>query len=218
MRPTHPSAPSRRAPLRCRQVDALLAAASKPDITRALFSATLPEKVPPVGAAAAGRPPRHGQRACGFAPPGRASVVLAARIAAHACPANWAERPSPARRPLPLTPHPSTPRSPTPLSNTTPPHPTPPPPKVEDLARTLLRDPLRVTVGERNTSAAVVAQRLVFAGREEGKLVALRQMLAGGLAPPVLVRGRGGGVGRGLLGVGKGGRQRSPPLPTRLPP
>ncbi|KIY97098.1 DEAD-box ATP-dependent RNA helicase 57, partial [Monoraphidium neglectum] len=85
-----------------RQVDALLAAATRPDITRALFSATLPEKV-------------------------------------------------------------------------------------EDLARTVLRDPLRVTVGERNTAAAMVAQRLQFVGREGGKLMTLRQMLAGGLTPPVLV-------------------------------
>jgi hypothetical protein len=84
--------------------------------------------------------------------------------------------------------------------------------QVEDLARTVLRDPLRVTVGERNTAAAVVRQRLQFVGREEGKLMTLRQMMAGGLTPPVLVRGqRGTGLPReSRLGVvgGDGVRRR----------
>jgi ATP-dependent RNA helicase DDX52/ROK1 len=58
---------------------------------------------------------------------------------------------------------------------------------VEALARSVLRDPLRVTVGERGAAAAGVAQRLLFVGREAGKLLALRQLLSGGLRPPVLV-------------------------------
>eukprot|EP00887_Chlorella_sp_A99_P000722 scaffold5.g722.t1 len=61
------------------------------------------------------------------------------------------------------------------------------PEQVEALARSVLKDPLRVTVGERNTAAATVAQRLLFVGREAGKLLALRQAIAGGLRPPVLV-------------------------------
>ncbi len=52
----------------------------------------------------------------------------------------------------------------------------------------MLADPLRITVGARNTANASVRQRLVFVGRgEQGKLLALRQLLAAGLAPPVLV-------------------------------
>ena len=51
----------------------------------------------------------------------------------------------------------------------------------------MLHDPLRITVGERGAAAAAVSQRLLFVGREEGKLLALRQMISEGLAPPVLV-------------------------------
>lgn len=58
---------------------------------------------------------------------------------------------------------------------------------MEQLARSVLQDPLRVTVGERNTAAATVKQRLLFVGRESGKLLALRQLIAEGLKPPVLV-------------------------------
>ena len=61
------------------------------------------------------------------------------------------------------------------------------PEKVEQLARTILKEPVRVTVGERNAAVSSVKQRLQFVGNEEGKLLALRQMLAAGLKPPVLV-------------------------------
>lgn len=36
-------------------------------------------------------------------------------------------------------------------------------------------------------AATTVKQRLLFVGREEGKLLALRQIIAEGLRPPVLV-------------------------------
>ena len=52
---------------------------------------------------------------------------------------------------------------------------------MESLARSVLQDPLRVTVGERNTAASTVKQRLLFVGRESGKLLALRQVGAAGL-------------------------------------
>ena len=42
-------------------------------------------------------------------------------------------------------------------------------------------------MGERNAAASTIAQRLVFVGREQGKLLALRQLLAQGVSPPVLV-------------------------------
>lgn len=63
--------------------------------------------------------------------------------------------------------------------------------QVEDLARTVLHQPLRITVGERNTASTVVHQRLVFVGREAGKLIALRQLLTEGATPPILVRHAG---------------------------
>jgi hypothetical protein len=60
--------------------------------------------------------------------------------------------------------------------------------QVEELARSVLRDPLHIVIGERNTTQHLVKQRLLFVGREAGKLLALRQMLkGGGVKPPVLV-------------------------------
>ena len=45
----------------------------------------------------------------------------------------------------------------------------------------------QVVVGERNAAADTVEQRLVFCGREDGKLVALRQIVREGIRPPVLI-------------------------------
>lgn len=39
------------------------------------------------------------------------------------------------------------------------------PPAVEDLASTVLRDPVKVTVGTKNAGASTIEQRLVFVGR-----------------------------------------------------
>jgi hypothetical protein len=52
----------------------------------------------------------------------------------------------------------------------------------------VLRDPLHIVIGERNTTQHLVKQRLLFVGREAGKMLALRQLLkGGGVKPPVLV-------------------------------
>ncbi len=61
------------------------------------------------------------------------------------------------------------------------------PEKVEELARSMLKDPVRVTVGQRNAPASSVKQRLVYVGQESGKLMALRDALQSGMRPPVLV-------------------------------
>eukprot|EP00198_Chlamydomonas_reinhardtii_P008439 XP_001697776.1 predicted protein [Chlamydomonas reinhardtii] len=62
------------------------------------------------------------------------------------------------------------------------------PERVEDLARSVQQQPLRITVGMKNAATSSVNQKLHFVGREAGKLLALRQALAdGGLKPPVLV-------------------------------
>ncbi|PKI32515.1 hypothetical protein CRG98_047095 [Punica granatum] len=58
---------------------------------------------------------------------------------------------------------------------------------VEDLARTIMHDAVRVIVGRKNTASELVKQKLVFAGSEEGKLIALRQSFAESLNPPVLI-------------------------------
>lgn len=61
------------------------------------------------------------------------------------------------------------------------------PDTVEDLARTLMHDAVRIIVGRKNTASQTVKQKLVFAGSEEGKLIALRQNFAESLNPPVLI-------------------------------
>jgi ATP-dependent RNA helicase DDX52/ROK1 len=60
-------------------------------------------------------------------------------------------------------------------------------PAIEQLADTVLRQPVRVVVGEKNAAADTVDQSLVFVGREDGKVLALRQMIKQGVRPPVLV-------------------------------
>ncbi|KAK5787408.1 hypothetical protein PVK06_042062 [Gossypium arboreum] len=49
------------------------------------------------------------------------------------------------------------------------------PDSVEELARTIMHDAVRVIIGRKNTASESVNQKLVFAGTEEGKLLALRQ-------------------------------------------
>jgi len=58
---------------------------------------------------------------------------------------------------------------------------------VESLARTVLRDPVRITIGARNSATSSIQQSLVYVSTEEGKLVALRQMVQKGLDIPVLI-------------------------------
>ncbi|POO01608.1 DEAD-box ATP-dependent RNA helicase [Trema orientale] len=58
---------------------------------------------------------------------------------------------------------------------------------IEELARTIMHDAVRVIIGRKNTASETVKQKLVFAGSEEGKLLALRQSFAESLNPPVLI-------------------------------
>uniref|UniRef100_A0A1J3DUR5 RNA helicase n=1 Tax=Noccaea caerulescens TaxID=107243 RepID=A0A1J3DUR5_NOCCA len=61
------------------------------------------------------------------------------------------------------------------------------PDSVEELARSIMHDAVRVIIGRKNTASETVKQKLVFAGTEEGKLIALRQRFAESLNPPVLI-------------------------------
>ncbi|XP_028775136.1 DEAD-box ATP-dependent RNA helicase 57 [Neltuma alba] len=61
------------------------------------------------------------------------------------------------------------------------------PDSVEDRARELMHDAIRVIVGRKNMASETIKQKLVFTGNEEGKLMAIRQSFAESLNPPVLV-------------------------------
>ncbi|XP_002520902.2 DEAD-box ATP-dependent RNA helicase 57 [Ricinus communis] len=61
------------------------------------------------------------------------------------------------------------------------------PESVEELARTIMHDAVRVIVGRKNAASETIKQKLVFTGSEEGKLIALRQSFAESLNPPVLI-------------------------------
>jgi ATP-dependent RNA helicase DDX52/ROK1 len=60
-------------------------------------------------------------------------------------------------------------------------------PFVKELAAGFLKDPVTVTIGVENAGATTIDQKLVFVGREEGKLLAMRQLIQQGLRPPVLI-------------------------------
>ncbi|KAM7262430.1 hypothetical protein ACFE04_000113 [Oxalis oulophora] len=58
---------------------------------------------------------------------------------------------------------------------------------VEELARSVMPDAVRVIIGRKNTASELIKQKLVFTGTEEGKILALRQSFAESLNPPVLI-------------------------------
>mmetsp|Transcript_21810 Transcript_21810/g.19872 ORF Transcript_21810/g.19872 Transcript_21810/m.19872 type:complete len:550 (+) Transcript_21810:21-1670(+) len=60
-------------------------------------------------------------------------------------------------------------------------------PFVQELASTLLKSPLHIRVGIENSGASTIEQKLVFVGREDGKLLGLRQLIQKGIKPPVLL-------------------------------
>ena len=61
------------------------------------------------------------------------------------------------------------------------------PPAVEELAKSIMPNPATVTIGKKVGASTSISQKLVYCGTEEGKIVALRNLVAAGLKPPVLV-------------------------------
>ena len=45
----------------------------------------------------------------------------------------------------------------------------------------------RLCLVDRNGAASTIEQKLVYVGRENGKLIAMRQLLVEGMRPPILV-------------------------------
>ncbi|KAF9931812.1 RNA-dependent ATPase rok1 [Linnemannia zychae] len=59
---------------------------------------------------------------------------------------------------------------------------------VEALASTFMRSPIRIVIGSKNAATETINQKLVYCGSEEGKLIAIRQLIqGGGLKPPALI-------------------------------
>ncbi|CAD6222800.1 unnamed protein product [Miscanthus lutarioriparius] len=61
------------------------------------------------------------------------------------------------------------------------------PDSIEALAGTIMHDAIRVIVGRKNSASSLIKQKLIFAGTERGKLLALRQSFQESLNPPVLI-------------------------------
>lgn len=58
---------------------------------------------------------------------------------------------------------------------------------VEELAKTFMKDPIRVVIGAKNAATTDISQKLLYVGQEEGKIIAIRQLVQQGMKPPVLI-------------------------------
>ncbi|ETV98335.1 hypothetical protein H310_09031 [Aphanomyces invadans] len=58
---------------------------------------------------------------------------------------------------------------------------------VEEMAQSVLKDPIKISIGTKNAGASTITQKLMFVGKEEGKLVAMKQLIQEGLKLPVLL-------------------------------
>ncbi|CAK9436883.1 uncharacterized protein LODBEIA_P14050 [Lodderomyces beijingensis] len=59
---------------------------------------------------------------------------------------------------------------------------------VEEMAHSIMKDPIRVIIGHKEAASSTIDQKLVFTGNEEGKLLAIRQMIQNGeFKPPIII-------------------------------
>ncbi|KAI9208868.1 P-loop containing nucleoside triphosphate hydrolase protein [Polychytrium aggregatum] len=58
---------------------------------------------------------------------------------------------------------------------------------IEALAKTVMHDPIRIVIGQKNAATEIINQQLLYVGQEEGKLIAIRQLVQKGIKPPVLI-------------------------------
>lgn len=62
------------------------------------------------------------------------------------------------------------------------------PSSVEEMAKTIMMDPVRVIIGHKEAANANIEQELIYCGNEEGKLIAIRQLVQDGkFKPPVII-------------------------------
>lgn len=60
-------------------------------------------------------------------------------------------------------------------------------PQIQELVKKVMVEPIRVQIGIQNATASTVKQEIVYCGREDAKLVTLRQFFKEGFEPPVLI-------------------------------
>ncbi|CCK69975.1 RNA-dependent ATPase ROK1 KNAG_0D02250 [Huiozyma naganishii CBS 8797] len=59
---------------------------------------------------------------------------------------------------------------------------------VEEIAHTIMMDPVRVIIGHKEAANSSIEQKLVYCGNEEGKLIAIRQMVQEGeFKAPIII-------------------------------
>ena len=58
---------------------------------------------------------------------------------------------------------------------------------IELLAKTILKNPIRLIIGYRNQTANKIKQELIFVGQESGKLIAFQSLIKKGLSIPMLI-------------------------------
>lgn len=62
------------------------------------------------------------------------------------------------------------------------------PSNVEEMAQLIMKDPIRVIIGHKEAANNTIEQKLVFTGNEEGKLLAIRQMIQElEFKPPIII-------------------------------
>ncbi|KAJ2070173.1 RNA-dependent ATPase rok1, partial [Coemansia sp. S142-1] len=61
------------------------------------------------------------------------------------------------------------------------------PSSVEEMAKTIMKNPIRIIVGSKNAATETIDQKLVYVGQEEGKLLEIRRMILTGFKPPCLI-------------------------------
>lgn len=58
---------------------------------------------------------------------------------------------------------------------------------VEEICQSIMIDPIRVIIGHKEAASNTIEQRLVFTGNEEGKLLAIRQLIQDGEFKPSII-------------------------------
>lgn len=58
---------------------------------------------------------------------------------------------------------------------------------VEELTKSFMKEAIRIVVGQKNAATDTINQKLLYVGQEQGKLVAIRQLVQTGLVPPCLI-------------------------------